>query len=77
MCNDAIRIALREKPSGRFRLIELAFEQGNGGCTVDYGGDEEDLERRAAEWRPEVRGAENRMRAIMQNIVKNDGEFVP
>jgi len=25
MCNDAIRIALREKPSGRFRLIELAY----------------------------------------------------
>jgi len=25
MCNDAIRIALEEKPKNRFRLIELAY----------------------------------------------------
>jgi len=25
MCNDAIRVALKEKPKGRFRLIELAY----------------------------------------------------
>jgi hypothetical protein len=27
MCNDAIRVALREKPKSRFHLIELAYSR--------------------------------------------------
>ena len=30
MCNDAIRVAVREKPRSRFRLIELAYESLKG-----------------------------------------------
>ena len=30
MCNDAIRVAVREKPKNRFKLIELAYASLKG-----------------------------------------------
>ena len=30
MCNDAIRIAIKENPKNRFKLIELAYEKLKG-----------------------------------------------
>ncbi len=54
------------------RLIELAFEQGTGWYC-----DENTAERKAVAFGEKYWDDEDRLTAIMTNIIKNDGKFIP
>jgi hypothetical protein len=53
-------------------LIELAFERGDGWYPADTTDDDN-----AVEFGERYQYNTNRMKAIMQNIINNNGTFVP
>ncbi|NDD52339.1 hypothetical protein EBZ39_00405 [bacterium] len=58
----------------QLRLIEIAFEGGCGGfCTTSD--DDQDLQAR--DWYDRYPNPKKRLVALMKNIIKNDGKFVP
>jgi hypothetical protein len=72
----------------QLRLIEQAFEGGHGQFTedVDAGDEESDnpadraavkLSQRLLSWEDKYRNDEDRLIAIMKNIIKNNGTFKP
>lgn len=58
----------------QLQLIETAFEGGDGAFMVEKG----DLEaQKAASWYEDLSRDDKRMIAIMENIIANNGTFVP
>jgi hypothetical protein len=57
----------------QLKLIEVAFECGHGG----FDPDEVTKGSHAAEWGDYYKNDKDRLVAIMKNIIKNDGKFVP
>lgn len=55
-------------------MIEAAFE---GWAYINRDGGEDELSDRVWEFYEKYEDAEDRMQAIMNNIIKNQGEFVP
>lgn len=58
-------------------MIESAFEKYNASIHYDPSKDNEDKIQEAIRFGFLFDSDENRLRAIMKNIVKNDGEFIP
>ncbi|NBQ70761.1 MAG: hypothetical protein EBU46_18780 [Nitrosomonadaceae bacterium] len=70
--HDNISITLSDYFSAaQQRLMELAFERGYGATSVDS---KQDLQ--AARMYPSTYTATQRLRGILNNIIKNDGTFV-
>lgn len=64
---DVLKYLKRWFSEEQLAVIECAFEQGNGYYYSRPG---------AASWRPKLTDPDKRLRAIMNNIVKNKGTFV-
>ena len=60
----------------QLQLIELAFESGNGGVRPSEVADK-NLAERAVKFNAGVSSTSTRLKAIMTNIIDNDGTFVP
>lgn len=62
---------------GQLRLIECAFEMSTTFYTDDFWGEPGDEAARAKEFGERYRWPKQRLRAIMKNIIKNNGKFIP
>ena len=58
----------------QLRLIETAFEGGDGAFMAE---DDDKEAQKAASWYDAMSGDDKRMVAIMENIIANNGTFVP
>lgn len=81
-------VVMRQKLGAYFtlwqlQLIETAFEASHGFAVIPYGLSEEEEDAhyvardKAVEFGRAIRDPQERMRAIMENIVANKGTFVP
>jgi hypothetical protein len=59
----------------QLQLIEIAFEGGDGAFTADE--DDDLIAQKAALWYEDMSRDDKRMVAIMENIIANNGTFVP